>query len=113
MSNMSNISNMSFFPDESTVIVQVIRRLKVYLITREQVDSFLDANPTLAIVHSGAVDGQYTLSYRVEPRDINPDSGAEYGVMIHRHVNLGHVITHDEIELKLNGVNRRLMNEYE
>lgn len=97
----------------STITVNVIRRLKVFEMTREQSETYLTNHPTHAIVHTGMKEGQYVFSYLVQPDDINPDSSTPYGVKMYRHISIGSILTYDEIDGKLPFINRILGNKYE
>ena len=97
----------------STISVNVIRRLKVFQMTREQSETYLNDHPDHAIVHTGIKDGHYVFSYLVQPEEINPDSSTPYGIRMYRHIPLGSILTYDEIDGRLEIIDRELGNEYE
>jgi hypothetical protein len=97
----------------STIGVNVIRRLKVFQMSRDQSETYLTEHPTHAIVHTGMKDGQYVFSYLVQPEDINHESSIPYGIRMYRHITLGSILTYDEITGRLEIIDRVLANEYE
>ena len=97
----------------STISVNVIRRLKIFQISHAQSETYLTEHPTHAIVHTGVKDGHYVFSYLVQPDDINPDSSTPYGIRMYRHIPLGSILTYDEIDRRLEIIERVLANEYE
>jgi len=97
----------------STISVNVIRRLKVFQMTRDQSETYLTNHPTHAIVYTGTKEGHHVFSYLVQPDDINPDSSTPYGIRMYRHIPIGSILTYDEIDGRLEIINRVLANEYE
>lgn len=99
--------------DTNTISVNVIRRLRVFQMTRDQSEKYLTEHPSHAIVHTGVKEGQYVFSYLVQPDDINPDSSMPYGIRMYRHIPLGSILTYDEIDKRLEIISRVLANMYD
>jgi hypothetical protein len=97
----------------NTISVNVIRRLKAFQMSRDQSETYLTNHPTHAIVHTGIKEDHYVFSYLVQPDDINPDSSMPYGIRMYRHIPLGSILTYDEIDGRLEIIDRELGNEYE
>ena len=96
-----------------TISVNVIRRLKVFQMTRDQSETYLTDHPSHAIVHTGTKNGHYVFSFLVHPNDINPDSSTPYGIRMYRHIPLGAILTYDEIDRRIEIIDRFLANEYD